>query len=130
MSDVEIEQQSREEEILHAKCFQWFWNELAIRGIHPHLKKRLWHNQQKARNRVEGNRFKAMGVIRGVSDITLMMPGMMHFIELKTPRGTQSADQIEFQKAAEYCGFRYYLVRTFEQFKELILNILNSYYGN
>lgn len=103
------------EDRLQAECFQWHWNTF------PHLRKTLFHVQQKARNKIEGNKFKAMGVVQGVSDLILVCPGETVYIELKTDTGSQSPDQKEFQKVIEEYGCqKYYLIRSLEQFQELV----------
>lgn len=107
------------EEMMQAACFQWTWNS------YPSKRKTLFHVQQKAMNRVEGARFKAIGVVRGISDMVLIVPGTVVWIEMKLPSGKQSEDQIEFEELVTALGFKYYLVYSFEQFKLLI----QGYYG-
>ncbi len=102
------------EDQLQSTCFQWHWNN------YPDERGMLFHVNQKARNAIEGNRMKAMGVVPGVSDM-IYLKGPV-FIEMKTEDGKQSPDQKRFQKLTESLGFKYGIVRTFEQFIELILN--------
>ena len=102
------------EDQLQSICFQWHWNNYpAERGM-------LFHVNQKARNAIEGNRMKAMGVVPGVSDM-IYLKGPV-FIEMKTEDGNQSPDQKRFQQLTEPLGYKYVIVRTFEEFTELILN--------
>lgn len=72
---------------------------------------------------------KAEGMTAGVADMLLLHPSADGVwaglaVEFKTSKGRQSAFQKKWQEALEACGcYRYAVVRTFEEFKEL----LNSY---
>lgn len=46
------------------------------------------------------------------------------FIEFKTPKGVQQPSQKAFQKAVEYQGYLYVIIRTFEEFQEFITQYL------
>lgn len=56
---------------------------------------------------VRGARLKAMGVRPGVADIYIAWLGGTLWIELKSARGRQSPDQVEFQKRVEAIGHHY-----------------------
>jgi hypothetical protein len=72
------------------------------------------------RNAQEQMRKKAMGLLRGVSDLILLSEHGCFFIEVKTDSGKQSEEQIKFQKAIETLGFTYHLVRSLEDFKQIV----------
>jgi len=103
------------EDKLQSKCFQWHWNTF------PKERGRLFHVNQKARNAIEGNRMKAMGVVPGVSDLIYLTPQGPVFIEMKTESGTQSGDQVKFQQLVESFGFKYIICRNFESFHQIFL---------
>ena len=107
------------EDQLQAQCFQWHWNTF------PHLRRTLFHINQKARNKIEGNKMKAMGVVPGVSDFCNLQPAGVRWIEMKTETGTQSKDQQAFQEMVEILGMSYHLVRSFNQFKSLFCQFPN-----
>ena len=65
-------------------------------------------------------RKKATGLLSGVSDLVILFPNKTVFCEVKTPTGTQSDNQIEFQKHVESLGFEYILVRSLDEFKAKI----------
>src|SRR6187399_2254392 len=102
------------EDQLQSTCFQWHWN------TYPHERGMLFHVNQKARNAIEGNRMKAMGVVAGVSDL-IYLKGPL-FIEMKNETGTQSNEQKNFERIVTKLGYKYVICRSFEQFKELIQN--------
>ena len=54
---------------------------------------------------------QGLGAHKGIADIYAIKNGRAIWIEIKSPRGRQSADQIEFQKNIEYHGGEYLLVR-------------------
>lgn len=56
----------------------------------------------------------------GVSDVVVVLKNKTLYIEFKTETGTQSDEQKDFQKTVTNLGHEYYLIRSFEQFKELI----------
>jgi hypothetical protein len=65
---------------------------------------------------------KAMGLQRGVADVCLLLPygrGPI-FIEFKTPTGRQSPSQLTWETIIGKEGYKYYVIRSVEQFKELI----------
>jgi hypothetical protein len=62
-----------------------------------------------------GGRLKAMGVVAGVSDIVIVVGGRAKFLELKTAKGRQSAEQKAFADWARSAGAEYGLVRSPEE---------------
>lgn len=64
--------------------------------------------------------FKATGLKSGVSDLIVLLPEKTLFVEVKTPTGSMSKAQKEFCDVVDNLGFNYYLVRSLEQFKEII----------
>lgn len=108
------------EDQLQAYCFQWFWNNYADH------RRMLFHVQQKAKNAIEGARFKAIGVVQGPSDLVFIAPkGVTVFIEMKFEDGKQSKEQVDFEIKLRQREHLYFVVKTFAQFKKLILNFIN-----
>jgi hypothetical protein len=102
------------EDTLQKTCVQWF--SLAFRPYH-----RLLHHSPNGgkRNAIEAAKFKAMGVRAGFPDLGL-------FIELKTAKGRQTDNQKYFQKALEAQGYRYEVVRSLNDFRQIISNYMNE----
>lgn len=61
-----------------------------------------------------------MGMRKGVSDIIVLLPKRVVFVELKSEIGKQRKEQIEFQKIVEGLGFEYYVVRSVDSFFDVI----------
>lgn len=105
------------EDKLQSTCFTWHWN------TYPAERRRLFHVNQKARNAIEGNRMKAMGVVPGVSDLIYLTASGPVFIEMKTETGVQSLEQKEFQALVESFGYQYIICRSLEQFQSIFGNL-------
>src|SRR5690606_7953296 len=56
-------------------------------------------------------------VLKGVSDLVVVLPQKVIFVELKQPKGVQSKFQKVFQNRVEKLGKEYYIVRSLEEFK-------------
>lgn len=101
---------AQSEDQLQAEIFQWHWNNI------PKERGLLFHCQQKARNAIEGNRFKAIGVVAGVSDLIYLKPGgKPYLLELKTATGTQSDIQKDWQAQVEFAGYEYRIIRSLKE---------------
>lgn len=109
------------ENALQQQCYMWFHN------TYPQYRGCLFAVPNGgARSSIEGKLFKETGLIPGVSDMLLMIGGYTYCIEMKTIIGYQSEKQIEWQKIIEKQGFKYYIIRTLEEFKTIIISIMNN----
>ena len=109
---------------LQKACINWF------RYRYSHLSKLCFSVPNGGfRNAREAARMKAEGVVAGASDIILLV-GRGGYnalcIELKTEKGRQTELQREWQKEAERNGNRYVIMRSLEEFINLINNYLNN----
>ena len=109
---------SKDEEILQINCITWFDYQ------YPQLKKLLFAvpNGGK-RHIVTATNLKKQGVRAGVSDLVLLYSNTDYpfmCLELKTPKGTQEDSQKEFHKSVESVGGLYVLIRSFDEFKDII----------
>lgn len=67
---------------------------------------------------------RALGVVPGVSDCLFIWSGRLYCFEFKTGIGHQSPAQIEWEKKVTSQGVPYFIVRSLEEFKQLIDVIL------
>ena len=102
------------EESLHARCYLWFHSEF------PELRGLLCYNLNNSRNKIQAMMDKGKGLQKGRSDMVFYYKGTATMIEFKIETGRQSKDQIEWQKRIELAGFKYYIIRSLEEFQELI----------
>lgn len=109
------------EEKIQEACVRWF--ELAW----PEYRSLLHHSPNGgARTAFEGAAFKRKGTRAGFPDLILLIPrGECPYlcIELKQGRGRQSETQQAYQSAVESVGARYEVVRSVEEF----INVINNY---
>ena len=106
---------------IQAECYAWFWNTF------PKYRKCYFaipnENSRADSSAISGAIRKSMGVTKGVADTFMAVQkggygGM--FVEFKTQVGTQSPDQKQWQIIIENQGYVYRVVRSLEEFKELI----------
>lgn len=113
---------------LTAKCTQWFWNTYPHqRGRLRRIKNELDNHPRKTKLDImkQLNENKATGIISGDSDL-YFIDHKNHYIELKLLHGVQSKEQRVFQLLVESYGHYYWVVRSFDDFKKLIVNLLNG----
>lgn len=116
-----------EEDDIQIECVKWF------RDYFPDLAPLLFHPNNEAyfggycrtpeERAIKGKRAKDKGVTPGVADLILLYASAPYHglcIEMKTKTGGQEPPQKEWQKAVEKRFYRYELVRSVEQFQELI----------
>lgn len=61
------------------------------------------------------------GVLAGVSDLIVLKNGKSYFVELKDYKGKQSDKQKEFENIVTLQGFKYFLVRSLDEFKKIVI---------
>ena len=67
-------------------------------------------------NAVSVSRMKAAGLLPGVADIALVLPGgMAAFLELKSGKNAQTPEQLAFQSRCYEAGVRYAVATDFDQ---------------
>jgi len=69
-----------------------------------------------------GNRFIRFGK-KGSPDIVLFLPKYVILLEIKNDKGTQSENQVEFQKRIEKLGYFYVIARSLDD----VLSLLQDY---
>ena len=86
------------------------------------------------RSKATAGKLKAEGVVAGVADLILLVPqcatpfNLYHglCIELKTKTGRQSPEQKAWQKKVEDKGYKYIIVRSFDEFKDEVERYLRG----
>lgn len=111
---------------IQSQCVKWLWNE------RPLTRRKFYHIENELNaagdNAILGAIRRAQGIVKGVADCALMMKRGNYgalFVEFKTPTGYQSAAQKEWQSLIEQEGYKYVVVRSLEEFKEIIDDYLN-----
>lgn len=98
------------EHTLQLECIAWFRNEYERHGkgcIIPVVNELSYKK-------------KHVVIKDGASDLIIVIPNKVLFIELKVGYNNQQINQIKFQKLIESLGYEYHIVRSLEQFKNLL----------
>ena len=96
----------------------WFRNNYCLRHHSPRCA--IFSVPNERNDRKEAMTMKATGMMSGVSDLIVVRPGEVIFVEVKTESGVQSPKQREFESIVTGCGFRYELVRSLDEFKTIM----------
>ena len=107
------------EDILQAEIFKWYFNNFCTKKNNPKHSIFAVPNGGN-RSKREAMKFKATGLVAGVSDLIIVQPNRVIFVEVKLEKGRQQPNQFEFEKTVTALGFEYYLVRSLEEFKKII----------
>jgi hypothetical protein len=100
---------------IHQELFTWHWN------TYPEHRMQLFMIHNTPKNRIDGARLKAMGMVAGVADLCFLgRDGVTVFLEMKTDIGVQSWDQKRFEEVCKKVGAKYFLVRSVLEGQELI----------
>lgn len=106
------------EDALQKSCVRWFHYQWAARA------ELFFHVPNGGRrNPAEAAKFKAMWVKPGVADLLLLVPNRFYpylAIELKSRDGRASDHQKLFREAVERAGGKYALVRSLEEFMDVV----------
>lgn len=107
--------QFNSEHALQAYCVEWFWN------TYPRYRKMLHANNNNSVNNVAGNKARSLGVCEGVCDLEFVSwSGRVIFIEMKLPSKKLSPPQEDFADKLMEREHLFFVVKTFEQFKQII----------
>ena len=112
------------EDDLQMQCVRWFQLQF------PQLSRLLHHSPNGGkRNAREGARFKQMGTQAGFPDLILLVAANGYhalMLELKTRTGRQQDSQKDYQKRVEEQGYRYVVIRSFDQFQQEVNTYLSE----
>lgn len=79
------------------------------------------------RDAIVGARLKQEGVLAGVADLHILLPGgRIIFVEMKTKQGKQSENQKKFQDTVENLGFEYLIWRSIDDAISWVKNNLRN----
>jgi hypothetical protein len=103
-----------EEYNLQAACVKLF------AMLRPNEQGLLFLNHNNPRSRSNGYFLKNIGLTAGVADMTYLSPKGAVFLEFKTSKGRQSLSQKWWQGVVEAVGYRYVVIRSIEEFQNLL----------
>lgn len=120
------ESKIQSESSIQSSAVQWFTNNYCLKHHEPQCQ--IFSVPNEAIQKMAWKQistFKAMGLKSGVSDVIVLIPNKVLFVEFKAAKGVQTAKQKDFQQAVETLGFDYHICRSLEEFKKIIEN--NTY---
>jgi hypothetical protein len=103
---------------IQQEIVMYFKNEFCRVGCNPRCI--IFSVPNESNSKRETMQKMAIGMMPGVSDLIVIFPDRVIFIEIKTPEGRQSPSQKDFQATVSDLGFEYFVVRSLEQFKTKI----------
>lgn len=98
------------EHLLQLTCIAWFKNDYKRNGsgiIIPVVNEATYKN-------------KTFAICKGASDLIVVLPGKVLFVELKVGINRQSQGQLEFERIILNLYHEYHLVRSLEEFKAVV----------
>jgi len=98
----------------------WYKNNFCLKHHNP--RQCIFSVPNDSINAIETKRKVNTGLLTGVSDLIVLHNGECLFIEVKTSTGKQQESQKDFENTVTLQGFKYYLVRSLEDFKNIITN--------
>jgi hypothetical protein len=107
------------EDNIQKEVFTWYNNNHCLKN---HINRGLIFSIPNGgtRNIREAMTFKSTGLLKGASDLVVIFPnGKLCFIELKTEKGVQSAEQKDFEARITKAGYEYHLIRSLPEFINL-----------
>lgn len=113
------------EDRLQAEIVAWFTNQYCLKHHKPRYMIFSIPNGGN-RNKIEAMKFKATGLLAGASDLVVVLPNVIAFVELKTEIGVQSDPQIDFEERITELGFEYIIIKSLDQFKQWLNKKLPS----
>ena len=109
------------EDYIQNQCWIWFKNH--TRNMRP--KPIIYSVPNDEASVVQAKRKNLTGRLAGVADLVVMLnKGKSIYIEMKTPTGRQHEAQKQFQIDCEALGYEYYICRSTDEFKNVILQHL------
>ena len=107
----------RLEEHLQKQCVSWF------RIQYPMQRMLLHMNYQNHAQKYMRILLSKLGWVGGVADLEYNFDGKTYFFELKAGKGKQTETQKKFERIITKHGFEYYVVRSLDEFMQIIRRI-------
>jgi hypothetical protein len=79
----------------------------------------LFHNNNNQSNKAAGAKARKAGVLAGIPDVSILHPGGMQLVEMKTPSGVVSTGQKKMFKKLEKLGQPVLVARSVLQFVDI-----------
>ncbi len=104
---------------IQQEMFIWYKNTYCLNHHNP--KHIIFAVPNDSSSKEETMRKLATGMLAGASDLVVVQPNRVIFVEVKTDKGTQQENQKQFEADVKRLGFEYHVVRNLDQFKKVVL---------
>jgi hypothetical protein len=109
---------------IQAECYMWYNNTYCIKQQKNRGMMFSIPNELGTTNAIKTVISKSMGLLAGVADTIVILPSKeLVFVEFKTDIGKQSPAQKDFEKRVTNLGYKYFIIRTFDEFKKIIITL-------
>lgn len=108
----------KSENRIQAEIVEWFRNNYCLKFHKPRYVIYSVPNERKNKRELAG--LIATGLMGGVSDLVVLLQNRSLYVEVKDGNNTQQPNQKDFEKQVTDLGFKYYLVRSLDDFKKII----------
>jgi hypothetical protein len=115
----------KRESKIQQEIVMWFNNTHGLKHHNP--KCLIFSVPNEGKSAQEQMYKKMLGMKSGVSDLILVMPSRVVFVECKDDTGKQSENQKQFESDVTALGFEYWLVRSLDDFKARLKNIFTFF---
>lgn len=111
---------NKKESQIQSECVIWLWNNI------PETRGLFFSVTNNSEHVVRALQRRGLGLVSGVSDCLFMWKGETYCFEFKTPNGKQSDKQKWWESRVTEHGFIYFIVRSFDEFRDIILGIIRN----
>jgi hypothetical protein len=117
----------KQESKLQSECYIWYNNNYCLKNNEKRGLMFAVPNELGTNNALTTMLSKATGLLSGVADTVVILPTKdLIFVEFKTDVGRQSKAQKEFEKRVTDLAYKYFVIRSLSEFKELIITLLKN----
>ena len=118
--NLEVQETAKAENKIQQEIVMWYRNTYCLRHNSPRCMIFSVPNEGRG---AASMRLIQTGLYPGCSDLVILREDRTYFFEVKTPEGVQSDSQKEFQAHAEQMGIPYRIVRSLDDFKQVVRNL-------
>ena len=107
---------------IQQSCVMWLRNEYGRVDCNPKII--VFSVPNESKNMKEIMTKKQTGLLAGASDLVVVLPDIVLFLECKDSKGKQSDKQIKFEDDVLKLGHPYHVFRSLEEFQRIIFTYL------
>lgn len=118
-----MEKNNKSESRIQQDIVRWFKNNYCLKHHSPRCVIQSVPNESKSKQETLVK--LSMGMLPGASDLVVVIPGTVLFVEVKRPGEKPRENQRDYAETVVALGFRYEVVTSLEEFKQLLSLFIN-----